>query len=211
MKTDTTPTSDKKTAKKNALNLNFQAIIAKNGAESILDEWEYNIQETADIETAIKTNEPSDLDTAMNIVRRIALWKLDRVISINDEMLKKGVEFDEKTIETFPKDGDPWWEEVEKIIDELVGCKGIGLPMASTILHFYHPDTFLIIDQRAYRVIFPKLKKLPPRKQQNGELYVKYMLKCIRYYKENNFSFEFKFLDRFTYQLDKKAENPVES
>lgn len=44
-------------------------------------------------------------------------------------------------------------ENKEKIIDELDKLPGIGIPVASTILHFIHPRIFPIVDFRTIEVL----------------------------------------------------------
>lgn len=47
-------------------------------------------------------------------------------------------------------------EEIRMIVEELIQCKGIGMPLYSTILKFLRPDIFPIIDVRSYRAVFGK-------------------------------------------------------
>ena len=106
--------------------------------------YNYNNAETVSLNGKINNN--SELD--LNDIRRIALWKLDRIINIPKEIIedlrKLACEksIDIRDIKTL------------NIIKKLVSCEGIGFPMASTILKFIRPDIFPIIDIRAYRAIF---------------------------------------------------------
>ena len=79
--------------------------------------------------------------------------------------------------------------------------------MASTILHFFHPSTYLIMDQRAYRVIFKEEMPNNPSPQ----MYTMYLKKCVKYYKDQklNPDIAFELLDRYLYQMDKEMKNKV--
>ncbi len=112
-------------------------------------EFNYNSEETKKLkELFFKIRQDKTLST--NNLRRVALWKIDRVLDIPNELLQKLDELG-KTIKISIYD-----EKVKNIINELIICSGIGLPMASVILKFLRPDIFPIIDIRAYRAIFGK-------------------------------------------------------
>ncbi|MAE42553.1 hypothetical protein CMO93_02175 [Candidatus Woesearchaeota archaeon] len=112
-------------------------------------EFNYNPEETAKLKKLFlerKENKPLSIDD----FRRVALWKYNRVLEISDELLQKLSELG-KTVKI-----DIYDKKVRDIIGELIACKGIGLPLASSILKFLRPDIFPIIDVRAYRAIFGK-------------------------------------------------------
>ena len=106
--------------------------------------FDYNPHET------VYLNKKMNNNTKLNIedIRRIALWKLDRIINIPDEVIEDLRKIaDEKSLDI--KDN-----KTQKIIERLLLCEGVGFPMASTILKFIRPDVFPIIDVRSYRAIF---------------------------------------------------------
>ena len=110
-------------------------------ADQLNYEFHYNDEETAELHQLINNNAQIGIDD----LRRIALWKIDRVLSVSDETLEKlrGLAIQENlTIED---------NVVKEVIEELVSSDGIGFPMASAILKFIRPDVFPIIDVRAYR------------------------------------------------------------
>ena len=80
----------------------------------------------------------------INDIRRIALWKLSRVIDVPENILKMLGELATK------KNLNHRDEISKTTIDALVKCNGVGFPMASTILKFLRPDVYPIIDVRAY-------------------------------------------------------------
>ncbi len=82
--------------------------------------------------------------------------------------------------------------------------------MASTILHFYNPETFPIIDQRAYRELYEK--EAPRFTEKNScDIYVKYIKDCYKYWEDNCkcVGIEFSDIDKILYQLDKNNKKPI--
>lgn len=109
-------------------------------------EFSYHIDEKKSIKDSIDHKSSITIDD----LRRIALWKYDRIINIDDDFLLrlysvvkgKNISIDD--------------DEVKHIIMELVSFEGVGFPLASSILKFINPDVFPIIDIRAYRAIYGK-------------------------------------------------------
>lgn len=108
--------------------------------------YNYNPEETKSLTEAANGNIQIDL----NLLRRIALWKLDRVLDVPDKTIQQ--------LQTIAKKDDLRVDSAEtrSLIGELIDCPGIGLPMASTILKFLRPDVFPIIDVRACRALYGK-------------------------------------------------------
>lgn len=84
---------------------------------------------------------------SINDIRRVALWKLSRVIDIPDSVLEM---LGQLALIKNLKIRD---ELSLSAISELIKCDGVGFPIASTILKFLRPDVYPIIDIRAYRVL----------------------------------------------------------
>ena len=80
-------------------------------------------------------------------LRRVSLWKSNRVLSVREELLQKLNKLSSL------KNIDLKNPLVKETIDELVLSQGIGFPMASAILKFINPNIFPIIDVRAYRAL----------------------------------------------------------
>lgn len=98
-------------------------------------------------------NNNNDEKDFMSIINWIALWKTDRIIEFSNETkieeklnMLKG-----KTKKDFEKNEYKDAKEAMKLL--LEDGRGIRLAMASTIMHFYNPEVFPIIDKRAYRAI----------------------------------------------------------
>ncbi|MFW6046827.1 MAG: hypothetical protein ACOCP4_03445 [Candidatus Woesearchaeota archaeon] len=112
-------------------------------------DFDYNTDETNNLKnlfSGIRENKT----LSINDLRRIALWKIDRVLEISDELIKKLDDLAKN------KSVNIYDNSVKTIITDLTNSNGIGFPMASTILKFLRPDIFPIIDIRAYRAIFGK-------------------------------------------------------
>ena len=112
--------------------------------EDSLDfDFSYNSDETKELHKIF--NNKSDM--SINDLRRIYLWKLDRVLNISDETILKLNLISTKTDLTIEDD------LVKDLIKALVESDGVGYPMASAFLKFIRPDIFPIIDVRAYRAL----------------------------------------------------------
>ena len=93
-------------------------------------------------------------DFDQTVLNEITLWKVNRypvidsgVISQLNEIKKTDRAYNEKI--------------VRDLLNRLLACRGVQLPMASTYLRFKNPSLFQIIDQRVYRVLYGKVMVLP--------------------------------------------------
>lgn len=165
----------------------------------ILKKWTYDddFKDTFDKESIF--DDVSSGKSFEEKLYEIVLWKLNRRIIVSD-MVEKDI------IQLSRSDNK---EDIITLIDLLVNrCKGIGLPMASTILHFYSGGKYPILDQRSARVIY----KFEPKYNINnpGECYYEYYEHCVDYYRNHNLykkGLHFKDIDKYLYQLDKKNRN----
>ena len=87
----------------------------------------------------------------------------------------------------------------------MLQVKGVKIAMASTILKMFFPETFPIIDQRAYRELYGK--ELPTFYGKNAnkkyvELYIKYIKDCYSYNEKVCPNIKFEDVDKVLYQLD---------
>lgn len=108
--------------------------------------FNYNPEETKELHELMNGNSNLTIDH----LRRISLWKLNRVLNVPDELIKK--------LEIVVADSDLSLDStgVKEILGDLIECDGVGMPMASSFLKFLRPDVFPIIDVRAYRVLYGK-------------------------------------------------------
>lgn len=189
-------------------NFDFDKVLEKydNNPANILSKYSY---ESGD-DIFEKINESSsDLEELKGIINCIVLWKLNRLVYIEDDVL-----LSLKNIQKIksPKEViDYHKEEVKRLLIDLLESKGVRLAMASTFLHFFNPEVFPIIDQRAYRVIFLEDYKPSFNVEKNAEVYMEYLEKCIKYYDEKLIGSLVQFcdIDKYLYQLDILASNRV--
>jgi len=111
--------------------------------ETLNYEFMYNSAETAALHEYLNGNE----NVNIHDIRRVALWKLDRVLEIPPETITE-LRLVVRT-EALEIDDDL----ARRALESLVACHGVGYPMATTILKFLRPDVFPIIDVRAYRAL----------------------------------------------------------
>lgn len=153
--------------------------------------FNYNLDEITEIKNKIKNE-----DLSINNIRQIALWKYNRIINIQEDVLKK-------LNETVQKENiNIHCEEVKDLIEDLIKCKGVGMPLASTILKFLRPDIFPIIDVRAYRAVFDK--------KINKYTYSEYIEYCKRIYEiSKKTGINLNEIDEQLYEFDKQYNGKI--
>ena len=180
-----------------------------NNPSNVIKKW--NVYGTNKLEDKIKN---AKQDQWEDIINRIVLWKVDRQVEIDDELIDRIVNHTKRYKWTEKEN----YDELRKLLFDMLSCRGVRIPMASTILHFLHPNTFCIIDRRAYRVVYEgkEYKESNSNSEKNkykkADDYIEYMKKCKEYYEKNklaDYGIKFKDLDRYTYQLDIEAGNKV--
>ncbi|MCD8543407.1 MAG: hypothetical protein LRY52_00635 [Sulfurospirillum cavolei] len=108
--------------------------------------FEYNSNETELLSQLFANSSNITIEN----IRRIALWKLDRILNISDEIIQDLHKIaEDKSIRLTS-------ELSLNTITALVNSEGVGFPMASTILKFIRPDIYPIMDVRAYRALYGK-------------------------------------------------------
>jgi len=133
------------------------------------------------------------------ILYEIVLWKLSRFPYMAPTLLEEL-----KNVATIdPKKH----ESAREIIGKLLRSSGVALPMASTILRFLNPKAFQIIDDRAYRVLFPGNAKYPSKPAKVTDGYINTSIKIYFDYLDELHRVEseklpFEQADRILYQLD---------
>lgn len=111
--------------------------------DSLEYEYDYNPEETRALRKRLQRKQHPTIDD----LRRVALWKMDRVLNVPESLLADlGALARRRKINR--RDG-----KTGELIEALVRCHGIHYPMASAILKFVRPDVFPIIDVRAYRAL----------------------------------------------------------
>lgn len=96
-----------------------------------------------DIRNRISAVEAGDYRENRDIINEIVLWKMNRRPQVTEELIDAIFSLKEiKTPLQVLMD-----EKTERVVEKLLQTKGMQLPMASTVLHFYYPEIFPIIDQ----------------------------------------------------------------
>jgi len=135
------------------------------------------------------------------IIFRIILWKINRYPDVENFPFSELNQLADIKPEEYVKCDD--------VLRKMLKLRGIGLPIASTILRFKNPKVFPIIDQRAYRVIMAeKLKIYKSTKiDKQIETYFGYIERCREISKEC--SIPFNMIDRVLYLFDKDKNKGI--
>lgn len=152
-----------------------------------------------------------DKGLSMGDIYRITAWKINRYPQLDDNVLKElnALKSKKKLDE----------DETKRVLQSLLKTDGIGLPMASTYLRFLNPNVYQIIDVRAFRAAFfyegicidkdgKTFVSLTTGTIENKiDLYIKYLKQLGDIAKGGYRDLKVKFedLDRFLYDIDKKA------
>ena len=172
--------------------------------QEILSHFTYD--DSTDIRNRAAVAEAGDYRENRDIINEIVLWKMNRRPQVTEELID--AIFSLKEIKTPLQALED--EKTAQVIEKLLQTKGMQLPMASTVLHFYYPEVFPIIDQRAYRELYamdyPKtMTKIP----MLTELYLKYIKDCWEYQQEKCPGIALSRIEKVLYQLDKEKGNKV--
>lgn len=137
------------------------------------------------------------------IINEIVLWKINRYAELSEHSLSllNRVSSDDKTIDE---------NLTKEILKNLLGERGIRLPMASTILRFKNPNIYQIIDQRVFRIINGieyRSSYSENRIDKEIELYLGYLRK-LREVSEKH-KIDFSKADRVLYNADKDLNKEI--
>ena len=173
----------------------------ENKYKEALKNYKYDAGEN--ILNRIKSS--SDEKEQLDIINMIILWKINRRAIINSKTIKELMNIKAINLDNLEENQD----KLKKCFNDLIFSKGIHLAMASTILHFYNPDTFPIIDQRAYRELHSKEMPQNIKKKEAFDIYYDYIFDCKKYWETNCKELNFSDIDKVLYQLDKDRGNRV--
>ncbi|WHI45965.1 hypothetical protein [Microbulbifer sp. VAAF005] len=161
----------------------------------LMDEYNYNPVLTEELDNL----DPECLNNETFF--KIVLWKLNRFPYISGDLIN--------TLKEVSNIEPGQHEQAREIIRSLLKTSGIALPMASTVLRFLNPRAFQIIDDRAYRVLFPGDPKYPTKPLKITEGYLNksiniYFNYIDRIHEISSDTLPFEDADRILYQLDIK-------
>ena len=215
-------------AAKKKIKWDYKEYISEKNPEQILKDYDYD--NGYDILVKIQDLDNNDEESLKAVLNEIVLWKCNRRImrkktTAGDDYGKNTEEQENNICKTIAnirslKNVDEARSNpqmVQTIVESLITLNGIQLPMASTIMNFFNPATFPIIDKRAYRVAMKLtidnddtsqfLYKEPSRKNA-GKYYIEYLEACKEVAGDNKI--EFNVIDKFLYQVDKDLGNQVD-
>jgi len=133
-------------------------------------------------------------------LRRIALWKLSRIVDVPDSLIERMRAMATTTELTVDSD------QSRLIITDLIACDGVGFPMASSFLKFIRPDVYPIIDVRAYRALTGKRLR---SNQYNLDLYLEYVRRIQDI--ANDLKIPLSIVDEQLYCFDKELNKGIDS
>ena len=172
--------------------------------QEVLNRFTYD-DETEIINRIAKANR-SDYRENKDIINQIVLWKMNRRPQVAEELIDAIYKLEVLKTPTEAADS----ERTAQVVEGLLRSKGMQLPMASTVLHFYFPDMYPIIDQRAYRELYGKdYPKNTIKVEVLVAMYMKYIADCYKYQQKNCPEIPFAKIDKVLYQLDKEKGNKV--
>ena len=138
-------------------------------------------------------------------INKIVLWKVNRYAGVPDKVLEKlnEINSNDKHIDK---------DLTKRVLISMLKVKGIGLPMASTILRFKNPNVYQIIDQRVYRVLYKDEIKLSAYLSEKR--IEEYVLLYIKYLNDlrnacGKLSIPFEEADRILYNADKRLNKAI--
>lgn len=147
--------------------------------QEILKRFSYD-DETKIIDRISKA-EKENYQENQDIINEIVLWKLNRRPQISEKVIEAIYKLE--VIKTPIEATDS--ELTKEVLTLLLNSRGMKLPMASTVLHFYYPDIFPIIDQRAYRELYGKeYPNAMGKNQKLIDLYVQYIIDCNNFHQK---------------------------
>ena len=153
-----------------------------------------------------KTRGKEDNNELYKLLFEIVLWKLNRSVEITEEDLKYLLEA------SGWESLDNNEENAKKLLKTLLSRKGIKLPMASTILHFFNDRLFPIIDKRACYQLhkedyegYENFNLQSTNTETLIDLYFRYIKDCKTYVENINKEEKIKFsdIDKYLYQMHK--------
>ena len=107
--------------------------------QEVLNRFTYD--DGTDIRKRVSAAEVDDYRENRDIINEIVLWKMNRRPQVTEELIDAIFSLKEnKTPLQALSD-----EKTAKVVEKLLQTKGMQLPMASTVLHFYYPEVFLLL------------------------------------------------------------------
>ena len=171
-----------------------------SNAKEALDDYKYDSCD--DIIERIKNCNFKNQRENADIINEIVLWKINRQTFVKNELISD-IKNLSGNVRSY-NDISSYENEIKDIYNKLIGSKGVGAAMASTILKMFMPEALPIIDQRAYREIYGK--DMPSK--VDGNAYFEYVKKVIAQFEKER-GIHFPDMDKVLYQRDKASGQQV--
>jgi thermostable 8-oxoguanine DNA glycosylase len=135
------------------------------------------------------------------LINEIVLWKVNRYARLSEDLCG--------AIDQLEMLSAGQHRKAESILEQLLGVKGIDLPMASTFLRFRNPRLFQIIDRHAYRALTGSALTIYSATQISKKIgiYFDYLDQLIKFCNEHSLCFETS--DRLLYIFDKRMNGKL--
>ncbi|OPY38190.1 MAG: N-glycosylase/DNA lyase [Methanoregula sp. PtaU1.Bin051] len=142
-----------------------------------------------------------DISFTQSLIDEIVLWKIDRYVSLDNEILL--------SLDNLKSFTQGRHQQAQPVLETLLKVHGVDLPMASTFLRFRNPRVFQIIDKHAYRAVYDKKYPLHSKSPPSEKIstYFDYLDKLIKLCRERNL--EFQNIDRLLYMFDKRTNGKL--
>lgn len=167
----------------------------KNDLNDFLKKYNYQLNLTN------KLDNLHDLSFTQSLINEIVLWKVDRYVSLDNEILT--------SLDNLKNLIQGNHRQTQPVLATLLNVRGVDLPMASTLLRFRNPRVFQIIDRHAYRAVYNEKYPLYTSSSlsQKISIYFGYLDKLIELCRERNL--EFQNIDRLLYMFDKQINGKM--
>lgn len=142
-----------------------------------------------------------NLDFTQRLIDEIVLWKVNRYVAANEELLSKLNRIGALSTGEHRQGGEA--------LNSLLQTHGVDLAMASAILRFRNPRVFQVIDQHAYRAIYGRGYPLYASTPASRKIavYFDYLDKLIELCSTRGL--EFRTVDRLLYVFDKEINGQL--
>jgi len=168
----------------------MKAIDYENNLNEFLKNYNYQANLTKKLDNLRRVT------FTQSIVNEIVLWKVNRYVSLDNEILL--------SIDNLKTLTNGEHRQAQTVLESLLSIHGVDLPMASTLLRFRNSKAFQIIDRHAYRAIYSQDYPLYTSSSSSRKIstYFVYLDELIRLCRKRNL--EFQTIDRLLYRFDKR-------
>lgn len=142
----------------------------------------------------------SDWNFSQELINEIVLWKIARYVEIPPNAFEALNGLRDLRVGQH--------RNAEPVLCSLLGCAGVRLPMASTILRFANPDVFQIYDRHICRAIWGTCEKVAPKNPSEAvQKYWSFLddlsVQC------GQLGISFRNADRILFEFDKAVNPPL--